>query len=48
MLEGRPEAIKFVRKDPLVQEDLIKSRSFKLYCAAESMSDLLPLTLFQL
>jgi hypothetical protein len=48
MLEGKSSAINFARKDPLIQEDLIKRRSFKLYCAAASMSDLLPLTLFQI
>ncbi len=48
LLEGRPTASDFARKDPLVKEDLIKKRSFKLYCAAESTSDLLPLTLFQI
>ena len=46
-LEGRPSGVEFAQKDPLVKEDLIKRRSFKLYCAAESVSDLLPLTLYQ-
>ena len=46
LLEDRPTASDFARKDPLVKEDLIKRRLFKLYCAAESTSDLLPLALF--
>ena len=48
LLEGMPSAAEFAKKDPLVREDLIKKRSFKLYCAAESVSDLLPLTLYQI
>lgn len=48
LLEGKPSATEFARKDPLIQEDLIRRRSFKLYCAAESTIDLLALTLFQI
>lgn len=32
----------------MVREDLVKRRNFKVYCAAESETDLLPLTLFQM
>jgi NAD(P)H-flavin reductase len=48
LLENNAMAEKCAAHDFVVREDLIKKRSFKLYCAAESETDLLPLALFQM